>query len=134
MSLFFILKFYILCVCITVYVCICVCLCVCKCMCMYVRVCVWRGDVFATSAWSEENVQKQYSFYHVDSRVRTHQLSMKAHDRNPCSEENSFRINVSYRAIKNKTKSNQSKNKTKQKEIIKCAQAYLNFGPKRKFE
>lgn len=78
MSLFFILKFYILCVCITVYVCICVCPCVCVCMCVY----VCGGDVFATSAWSEENVQEQYSFYHVGSRVRTHQLSMKAHDWN----------------------------------------------------
>lgn len=51
-------------------------------MCMYVRICVCGGDVFATSAWSEENVQEQYSFYHVGSRVRTHQLSMKAHDWN----------------------------------------------------
>lgn len=78
MSLFFILKFYILCVCITVYVCICVCPCVCVCMCVY----VCGGDVFATSAWSKENMQEQYSFYHVGSRVRTHQLSMKAHDWN----------------------------------------------------
>lgn len=113
MSLFFILKFYILCVCITIYVCICVCLRVCKCMCMYVRICVWRGDVFATSTWSEENVQKQYSFYHVDSRVRTHQLSMKAHDWNPCSEENSLiateQLKIKQNQINQKIKQNRKK-------------------------
>lgn len=79
MSLFFILKFYILCVCALLYMYVYVYVRVYVYVCAYVCVC---GDVFATSAWSEENVQEQYSFYHVGSRVRTHQLSMKAHDWN----------------------------------------------------